>query len=160
MEPPREAAPPPTFPPPRGTVVIAVGETVLAGEAETVIEEALSRAGVPLVDENSIPGIAAFIGGERAPEPGEVRDLLRPYAANLVMVRVEYLGERPLTYMGQPDVAFQARLTVVPIDLQGGGALTAPVRLRTEYTHLNAQRVAEKELRRPATDIARLLAGR
>jgi predicted Ser/Thr protein kinase len=160
MEPVRGVAPPPTLPPPRGTVVIAVGETVLAGEAETVIEGALSRAGVLLVDETSIPGLAAFIGGEKIPEPGEVRDVLRPYAANLVMVRVEYLGERPLMYMGQRDVAFQARLTVVPIDLQGGAALAAPVRLRTEYTHLNAQQVAEKELRRPANDIARLLAAR
>jgi hypothetical protein len=49
---------------------------------------------------------------------------------------------------------------MVPIDLQAGNALSAPVRLRTEYTHLNAQRVAEKELRRPAYQIAQLLAGR
>jgi serine/threonine-protein kinase len=156
----RDAAPPSRLPPPRGTVVIAVGETVLAGEAEVVVEDALARAGVLLVDENSIPGIAAFIGGERTPEPGEVRELLRPYAADLVMVRVEYLGERPLMYMGQQDVAFQARITVVPIDLQGGVSLAAPVRLRAEYTHLNAQRVAEKELRRPANEIARLLSAR
>jgi len=152
--------PPPMRPPPEGTVVIAVGETILAGEAEAVIEKTLARAGIPLIDENGIPGIAAFLGTDLTPEPGEIYRLLRPYAEHLVFVRVEYLGERPLVYMGQQDVAFQARVIMVPIDLQAGNALAAPVRLRTEYTHLNVQRVAEKELRRPAYRIAQLLADR
>jgi serine/threonine protein kinase/cytoskeletal protein RodZ len=152
--------PPPVRPPPEGTVVIAVGETVLAGEAETVVENALSQAGIRLVDENGIPGIAAFLGTDLAPEPGEIHRLLRPFAEHLVLVRVEYLGERPLVYMGQQDVAFQARVIMVPIDLQAGNALAQPVRLRTEYTHLNAQKVAEKELRRPAYRIGQLLAAK
>jgi len=155
------ASQPPTLrPPPEGTVVIAVGETVLAGEAEAVVEKTLAQAGISLVDENGIPGIAAFLGTDLAPEPGEIHRLLRPYAQYLVFVRVEYLGERPLMYMGQQDVAFQARVIMVPVDLQAGSAVAAPVRLRTEYTHLNAQRVAEKELRRPAYRIAQLLAER
>jgi len=162
FEPRQEPAspPPPIRPPPEGTVVIAVGEAVLAGEAETVVENTLTQAGIPLVDENGIPGIAAFLGTDLAPEPGEIHRLLRPYAEHLVLVRVEYLGERPLVYMGQQDVAFQARVIMVPIDLQAGNALAQPVRLRTEYTHLNAQRVAEKELRGPAYRIAQLLADR
>jgi hypothetical protein len=49
---------------------------------------------------------------------------------------------------------------MVPVDLQAGGTLAQPVRLRTEYTHLNAQRVAEKELRRPAYQIAEILVAR
>jgi serine/threonine protein kinase len=152
--------PPPMQPPPEGTVVIAVGETVLAGEAEAVVEATLAQAGIHLVDENGVPGIAAFLGTDLAPEPGEIHRLLRPYAEYLVLVRVEYLGERPLVYMGQQDVAFQARVIMVPVDLQAGNAVAAPVRLRTEYTHLNAQRVAEKELRRPAYRIGQLLADR
>jgi len=152
--------PQPMQPPPEGTVVIAVGETVLAGEAEEVVEKTLAQAGIQLVDENGIPGIAAFLGTDLAPEPGEIHRLLRPYAEYLVLVRVEYLGERPLVYMGQQDVAFQARVIMVPVDLQAGNAVAAPVRLRTEYTHLNAQRVAEKELRRPAYRIGQLLADR
>jgi serine/threonine-protein kinase len=152
--------PPPVRPPPEGTVVIAVGETVLAGEAENVVENTLAQAGITLVDENGIPGIAAFLGTDLTPEPGEIHQLLRPHARYLVLVRVEYLGERPLVYMGQRDVAFQARVIMVPIDLQGGSTVAAPTRLRTEYTHLNAQRVAEKELRRPAYRIAELLAER
>ena len=150
--------PVPMRPPPTGTVVIAVGETLLAGEAEAVVEDTLTRAGIELVDENGIPGMAAFLGTDIAPQPGEIHGLLQPYAANLVLVRVEYLGERPLVYMGQQDVAFQARVIMVPVDLQAGNAIAQPVRIRTEYTHLNAQRVAEKELRKPAYRFAQLLA--
>jgi serine/threonine-protein kinase len=158
-EPVREmaASPPPAQPPPEGTVVIAVGETLLAGEAEAVVEDAMVRVGVPMVDENGIPGMASFLGTDLVPEPGEIQGLLRPHAAHLVLVRVEYLGERPLVYMGQRDVAYQARVIMVPIDLQVGTALAQPIRLRMEYTHLNAQRVAEKELSRPAHRIAQLL---
>jgi hypothetical protein len=140
--------------------VIAVGETLLAGEAETVVENAMARVGVPLVDENGIPGMAAFLGTDLIPEPGEIQGLLQPHAAHLVLVRVEYLGERPLVYMGQRDVAYQARVVMIPVDLQAGGALAQPVRLRTEYTHLNAQRVAERELTRPAHRVAQLLVRR
>jgi serine/threonine-protein kinase len=158
----RESAgqPPPVMPPPTGTIVIAVGETLLAGEAETVVEDVMARAGVTLVDENGIPGMAAFLGTDLMPQPGEIHDILRPHAANLVLVRVEYLGERPLVYMGQRDVAFQSRVVMVPIDLQAGNALAQPVRIRTEYTHLNAQRVAEKELTRPAHRFSQLLSDR
>jgi serine/threonine-protein kinase len=152
--------PAPTRPPPTGTVVIAVGETLLAGEAEVVVEDTLTRSGIELVDENGIPGMAAFLGTDLAPQPGEIHGLLRPYAANLILVRIEYLGERPLVYMGQQDVAFQARVIMVPVDLQAGNALAQPIRIRTEYTHLNAQRVAEKELRKPAYRFAQLLAAK
>ena len=82
------------------------------------------------------------------------------HARHLVMVRVEYLGERPLVYMGQRDVAFQARVTLVPIDVGSGTPIEQPTRVRLEYTHLNAQRVVEKELRQPTSRIVQLLAGR
>jgi hypothetical protein len=145
--------PPVALPPPEGTVVIAVGDQLLAGEAEAFVENAFSRAGIPLVDEGSIPGISGLIGSGEEPRPGEFHDLLKPYVRNLVMVRIEYLGERPLVYMGQRDVAFQARVTMVAIDVQTGNVIDQPTRFRVEYTHLNAERVVEKEFRRPTFDI-------
>ncbi|MCU0235111.1 MAG: serine/threonine protein kinase, partial [Thermoanaerobaculales bacterium] len=90
----------PTVPPPEGTAVIAVGDPLLAGEAEAFIEAALARAGVPLVDEAGVPGLEALISGAEERRPGDAHGLLQPYARHLVMVRVEYLGERPLVYMG------------------------------------------------------------
>jgi serine/threonine-protein kinase len=147
MERRQEAMPP--APLPEGTVVIAVGEQLLAGEAETYVEAAFARAGIPLVEEGTIPGLSALIGSGETPRPGEVHAMIKPYVRHLVMVRIEYLGERPLTYMGQQDVAFQARVSLVPIDAQTGGALGQPARFRVEYTHLNVERVVEKEFRQP-----------
>jgi serine/threonine-protein kinase len=135
--------------PPEGTVVIVAGEQLLAGEAETYIERILARAGIPLVDQHAIPGVSGLIGSGEVPRPGEIQAMLEPYVRNLVMVRIEYLGERPLTYMGQRDVAFQARVTMVPIDVQTGQPLDQPSRFRVEYTHLNVDRVVEKEFRQP-----------
>jgi serine/threonine-protein kinase len=147
-EPPSEAAPPP-----EGTVVIAFGEPLFAGEAEAFLERVLARAGVKLVDENGLPAAVELMERGEAPRQGEVRAALAPYARNLVLIRVEYLGERPLQYMGQADVAFQARCTVVPIDLWQGKALADPETVRVEYTHLNAERVAETRLRQPARHV-------
>ena len=149
--------PPPRMPPPEGTVVIAVGETVFAGEAESFMEDALARAGFTLVDEHSIPGVGGLLAEGAGRAPGELHRALRPYARNAVIIRVEYLGERPLVYMGQRDVAFQARVTVVPVDLQAGGPASSPIKFRVEYTHLNAERVAGEKLRAPARQVAETL---
>ena len=157
IEPPPSRRPMPVAPPPQGTVVIGIGETLFAGEAETYVEAALTRAGITLVDEFSIPGVADIIAGDANRSPGDVHRLLRPYARSAVMIRVEYLGERPLMYMGQRDVAFQARVSVVPIDLQGRAPIENPIKFRVEYTQLNAQRVAEEKLRAPARRVAELI---
>ncbi len=140
--------------------MISVGEELFAREAETVVEAALSRAGIELVDEYSVPGAAAVIEGAAAGEPGELHRLLRPYARHAVVIRVEFLGERPLMYMGQRDVAFQSRVTLVPVDLAGGTPLQPPSRIRVEYTHLNAERVANDKLRAEARRLTRLIASR
>ena len=153
---PRVQPPPPT-PLPEGTIVIAIGDPLFAGEAEAYVEGALARAGISVVDENSIPGATDLIAGASDREPGEMHRLLRPYARNVVMVRVDYLGERPLMYMGQRDLAFQARVTVVPIDLHGREPLAQPIRTRVEYTHLSAPRVVEEKLRAPTRQVVQVL---
>jgi len=149
--------PPPSMPAPTGTIVIALGETVFAGEAEAFVEDALSRVGIQLVDEYSLPGVADLLAGDTPREPGEIHRLLRPYARNAVIVRVEYLGERPLVYMGQQDMAFQARVSLVAIDVQGGRPLSKPIKFKVEYTQLSAQRVAENTLRVPVRRILKLI---
>jgi len=155
----REPPPRPTLAPPmpEGTAVLAFGEQLFAGEAEAVVEEALLRAGILLVDEHGLPGVAQLLGGE-SPLPGQLHAALRPYVRYVVLARVEYLGERHLQYMGQPDVAFQARLSIALVDVQDGRSLAPPKSFRVEYTHLNARRVAEEKLRRPSRWAADLIA--
>jgi len=153
----RHVQPPPPTPLPEGTIVIAVGDPLFAGEAEAYVEGALTRAGINVVDENGIPGATDLIAGASEREPGEMHRLLRPYARNVVMVRIDYLGERPLMYMGQRDLAFQARVTIVPIDLHEREPLAQPIRTRVEYTHLSAPRVVEEKLRAPTRKVVQVL---
>ena len=152
-----QPAPPPPAPLPEGTIVIAFGDPLFAGEAEIYMEDALARAGIQLVDENSIPGAADLIADAADREPGEMHRLLSPWARNAVMVRVDYLGERPLMYMGQRDLAFQARVTIVPIDLHGRKPLAQPMRTKVEYTHISAPRVVEEKLRAPTRRVVEVL---
>jgi hypothetical protein len=141
-------------------VVVAVGEELFSREAETVMEATLARYGLEVVDEYSVPGAAGIISGAADRDPGELNRLLRPYARNAVVIRVEYLGERELVYMGRRDVAFQSRVTVVPIDLWERTPLESPSRFKVEYTHLNAERVAEEKMRSESRRVAELLSSR
>jgi serine/threonine-protein kinase len=150
--PPRIVAPPPT-----ATVVLAVGERLLAVEAEEYIKARLVRAGVELVDVTSIPGLEGFVNTESRPAPEQVRAALRPYARFLVPVRVDYLGERAIYYMGQRDTAHQARVNIGLVDLTTGRTIGTPSIIKVEYTQLNAGRVASEKLRRPATALVQRL---
>jgi serine/threonine protein kinase len=153
----RQVQEPPPPPLPEGTIVIAIGDPLFAGEAEAYMEGALTRAGIDVIDENGIPGAADLIAEAGDREPGEMHRLLAPYARNVVMVKIDYLGERPLMYMGQRDLAFQARVTVVPIDLHGREPLAQPMRTRVEYTHLSAPRVVEEKLRAPTRRVVQVV---
>jgi len=156
----REAAAARPAPRPTGVVVVAVGEPLLAGEAAAQLEAALRAKGVKVVDENAIPGAARMLGGGAEPPTDRLMAALEPHARVLVLVRAEFLGSRPLYYMGRPDEAFQSRLTITPIDLQGGEAPEAGWNDRIEYTHATVTRKVEDALRPLKRRLALRLAGR
>ena len=145
-------------PPVEGTVVVAVGEPLLAAEVEGYLEERLAAAGLELVDEKGSPGVAWWSrGSETIPHPTEVVDALHGLAARLVLAQVEYMGERELFYMGRYDTAFQAEVTVVAFDLATGRPLTPSWSEKIEYTHLNVRQSTEKALGRGARELGRAL---
>jgi hypothetical protein len=127
---------------------VSVGENLLAGEVASYLESALARRGISIVDEAAIPDVSRILGGDQPVVRGALRDALRPYASHLILARSEYLGERPLNYMGRSEVAFQARLTVVAVDLENGRVLGKPFNTKVEYTHLSVERVVAEKLRR------------
>jgi hypothetical protein len=143
-EPQVEPGPPP---PATGVVVAAVGETLLAGQVEAYLEEALGRAGAELVDERSLPELTGLFADGSVPERGAVRDALRPHARYLVLVRAEYLGDRQIYYMGRPDVVYQARLSATAVDLAEGRRIGQPFSQQVEYTLLTVERVTSEALR-------------
>ncbi len=145
---PQRRLPPPTAaPPPRGVAVVTVGETLLAGAADAFVQDALVRAGATLVDESSLPAVADLFSGDQPPPRGALREALEPHARHVILIRAEYLGERPLAYMGRYDTAFQARLTAAAIEVATGQVVGPPLSRQVEYTHLTVERVAAETLR-------------
>jgi serine/threonine-protein kinase len=144
----RDPQPQRPVPAPDGAAVVSVGETLLAGEVAAYLQSALDRRGIRVVDASSIPAVSEVLAGEQPVVRGALRSELRSHARHLVIARAEYLGERPLQYMGRSEVAFQARLSVAILDLDDGRVIGKPLRRRVEYTHLNVERVAAEALRR------------
>ena len=142
---------------PTATVVLAVGERLLAVEAEEYVKARLRQAGVEIIEVTSIPGLEGFTNTESRPGPEQVRAALRPHARYFVPLRVEYLGDRAITYMGQRDIVYQARVNMAVVDLATGRPLGRPNTIKVEYTQLNAGDVATRELRRPTTGIIQRL---
>jgi serine/threonine-protein kinase len=134
-------------PRPRGVVVAAVGEPILAAETERALEERLSGLGAQLVDESSLPEAEAmFRRGSDGPPIAVMLAALREQAGRLVLVRAQYLGQRELYYLGRYDTALQSELSITVFDLWSGKPLTASWSDRVEYTALSVPRVVEKAL--------------
>ena len=144
-------------PPPTATIVLAVGEQLLAVEAEEYVKTRLRQAGVEILEITAVPGLEGFVNTESRPSPEKVREALRPYARFLVPLRVEYLGDRAISYMGQRDIVYQARVNMGLVDLQSGRPMGKPKMIKLEYTQLNADEVVARDLRKATTNIVQRL---
>lgn len=128
-------------------VVVGLGEPLLVGEAEAVVEAALATAGARLVDERGLPEADTALGDRQVPFSRELVEALRPAAAFLVLVRAEYLGGRELAVAGGSDVAHQARLTLTLVDLSGEGEPPQSIlNERVEYTTLSVADAVRRSL--------------
>ena len=147
--PPRDRAPAPTATPEPavaadGTVVIAVGEPLLAAEAERFVERGLEAAGETVVDER---GIGGFTPPATVPLDREALLPLRAHARHLVVIRAEVVGQRELSFMGRSDVATRAEVAVSVVDLASQQRVGPPLMAEVEYTRLTLERSVAKELR-------------
>jgi hypothetical protein len=134
-------------------VVIAVGDRMLAIEAERYIRTRLERAGVEVVEITSIPGFESLLDTELRPAPETVQEVLRPHVRFMVPLRIEVLGQRQIYAMGQTDTVYQARVTMGVVDLEHGRQLGRRFSDKVEFTQLNADGKIEGVLRRPATGL-------
>ncbi|MCG6963351.1 MAG: protein kinase [Acidobacteria bacterium] len=141
---------------PSGVAVVAYGEPLFAGEGEQYLESRLAKAGVKLIDEKTLPGVMDLVEGDHV----STSDLLRRLsgvAARVVLLRVEYLGDRQLRYMGRSEPAYQSRLTLMCVDPATGKALAPSWTEKVEYTRVQTSRAAEKSLRDPVANLVALL---
>ncbi len=139
-------------------VVIGLGEPLLAGEAEALLEECLADTAVRLVDERGIPHADMALGDRQGPLTQELVDRLKGVADFLVLARVEYLGGRPLQVEGASDVAHQGRITVTLVSL--GNDEEPPRSLlnqRVEYSHLGVTEALRPVLRSCRPELLRSL---
>lgn len=143
--------------PPTGTVVLAVGDRLLAARAESYFKARLERAGVEIVEVTSIPGLEGLINTESRPGPERFREAIKPYARYLVPIRVEYQGSRDIVYMGQRDQVHSARIHIAAVDLATGRQVGRPADMTVEYTQLNAEEIVVEKLRRAATGLLQKL---
>ena len=155
-----EAAQAPAVPhgrePARGTVVVALGEPLIAGEVEHYLERKLAAAGVSTVDERAFLDLGDRETAAEMPTAA-LLGRLHNHAAEVVIVRAVYLGSRPLTYLGRSDEAFQSRLEIAAYALDPQIPLTAPWTRTVEYTHVRTDRVVDKNLARFADRLAGIL---
>lgn len=141
---------------PGSIAVVALGERLMAGHIEGYLEERLQAYGQTLVDEKATAAGLTLFEGDQDPSIESVLALVRPLAERLVLVEVEYLGDRSLTYLGRGDVAYRSRVSIRALDLASGGPAGEAVEEEVEYTALNAQRAARKAF---GTEIRRFIAG-
>lgn len=163
-----------------GTIVLAVGEDLAAGEAGRYLRERLALAGIDLREIDDFPRALDLVENNADPSTNAILSELHGRAARLVLVRVTYLGSRQLNYLGRgstttesgkvrwtgsglesrrtytggnPDQAHRSRLTVTCYDLATTHTLAPRWSTTVEYTPLNVGRNVEKALGKEAGDI-------
>jgi serine/threonine-protein kinase len=156
----RDEGPQETLPAPRrspGTIVVVVGDRVLASEVERYIEARLRARGIDLIDERDYQDLWSVAESDRIWSAREVASLVGLRASRLVVGQVEYLGERYLEYRGRPDTAYQSRVTVHTLDLVSGAELMPTWSEKLEHTQIMIERSVEKALQRSVVELGRRL---
>ncbi len=115
-------------------VVVGLGEQLLAGEAEAQLERMLTEHDLAVVDERGLPEAQLALGDRAGPLQPAAVEALRPHADVLVLVTVDYLGNRGLLYLNRYDQAYQSRLAVTAVPLFGTRPPVPIANTRVEYT--------------------------
>lgn len=136
--------------PPR-VVVVGLGEQLLAGEAEAQLERTLAEHHLSVVDERGLPEAQLALGDRGGPLRPAAVEALRPHADALVLVTVDYLGNRGLLYLNRYDEAYQSRLAVTAVPLFGTQPPAPIANTRVEYTAERLESAVAAALR-PATE--------
>jgi serine/threonine-protein kinase len=129
-------------PPPRGIVVIGVGDPVIADPMVREIESALRGGSHPLVQRSFVRGYRDYIQGEELDLAGLSDAALEAGARYVVVARALPAGERELQYYNRVETAFIAQLEAVTYDLHDMRQMGSSPVEQIEFTALNATRRA------------------
>ena len=139
----RVTEPPPVAAPPKPHIptiaVLAVGDESIAEPAERAIEQALSRHGYHLIDQDMMPRVAQHLAGNRP----NMAALLETLARNgridaVVIVHARPVGSEQIQYYGQSSALNTAQLNVNVFAVEGQRKLGAGWSEQVHFTSLNA----------------------
>jgi len=134
-----------------GLGLVVLGDQLLAGYTESILQEAFTRRGLDVFNAAGIPGLMNELEGGGS----QLWDILRPNARWFVIAHCEYLGERPLEYMGRFELEYQGRVVVEAFDCVDGRRIGQQIRVDLGFTQLNVERKLSEALRSPLRPIAR-----
>ena len=138
-----------------GAAVAVIGDEPLAGAVASVIQSELSAAGVQALEAATMPGSEDLLRGGGEPSATELaRSLRGSGAAVLVLVKVQRVGERMLSYMGRQDVAYSSRVTLTAYDLTSGRQRGQARSGMVEYTQLSLEQATAKAIAPLARELA------
>ncbi len=140
-------AEPRVAPPPRGIVVIGVGDPVVADPMVREIESALRGGSHPVIQRSFVKGFRDHVQGEEINLAGLAGPALDAGARYLVVARALPAGERELQYYNRIETAYIAQLEAVTYDLHAMRQMGASPVEQIEFTSLNATRRAVDSVR-------------
>ncbi len=143
---------------PSKVAVIAVGDPMLTGAAENILERALRQDGFVLADEDAVPGLMRLLRGGDPDAAMLARALAK--AGNvraIAIIRAEPLGSQQVAFYGQTDTLYSANLQIKLWDVRGGNSLDT-FRERVDFGQLNAEEKAGDMINNYLGDIVSALA--
>jgi eukaryotic-like serine/threonine-protein kinase len=138
----RVTPPPPVVParPHAPTIaVIGGGDNAIAGPAEQMVEQALSRRGFNVLDEASMPRVGHLLSGER-PRYAEALDILAHQGRvdAVVFIHARDVGSQQLAYYGQSSTVTSVQLGIKAYSIDQHRALGPGWSETLHYSSLNA----------------------
>jgi serine/threonine-protein kinase len=139
----RVTEPPPVAAPPKPHIptiaVLAAGDESIAEPAERAIEQALSRHGYHIIDQDLMPRVAHHLAGNRPNMAGLLETLARSGRVDaVVIVHARPVGSEEIKYYGQSSALNTAQLNVNVFAVEGQRKLGAGWSEQVHFTSLNA----------------------
>jgi hypothetical protein len=118
--------------------VLAAGDESVAEPAERAIEQALSRRGYHLIDQDMMPRVAAHLAGNRPNMAGVLEAMARKGIDAVVIVNARAVGSEQIAYYGQSSTLNTAQLSVTVFAVDGQRKLGSGWSEQVHFTSLNA----------------------
>jgi len=138
--------------------VLAAGDETISEPAERAIEQALSRRGYHLIDQDMMPRVAHHLAGNRPNMAGVLEAMARKGGIDaVVIVNARPVGSEQIAYYGQSSTLSTAQLNVSVFAVDGQRKLGSGWSEQVHFTSLNAADQAREAVEPWLGDVAEKL---